>query len=105
LVIGVLMMALLSAPWMIWIGGVLSAGLVHALGQPLATTLINNEVSDVERATVLSCANLVSGLYGGLLMLLVGPLLHITTFSTMLLVCLAITLGLALYPLRRLIWP
>lgn len=103
LAVGVVMMATSYTPWAVWLGGVLSAGLVHALGQPLATSLINSEVSDTERATVLSCANLISGLYGGLLMLAVGPLLRLAGYENMLFASLGLTLLLSIHPLIRLI--
>lgn len=105
LVLGVVLMTAFQSPLIVWIGGVLGAGIVHALGQPLATSLINREVSDYERATVLSTASLVSGLYGGALMLAIGPMLKHWSFSTVVVMLLVITLVLAIYPFYRLLRP
>lgn len=105
LVLGTALMTIFHTPLIVWMGGVLGAGVVHALGQPLATSLINQEVSDYERATVLSTASLVSGLYGGALLMVMGPMLDRWSFIVVVLALLVITLLLAAYPFYRLLRP
>ena len=88
--------------WLIWLGGVMSAGVVHAVGVPLANTLINAEVPDSERATVLSVASMINVLVGAVFMISAPALLAQFGLAVLLLTYLTVTLAVAGYPLWRL---
>ncbi|MBI1309620.1 MAG: MFS transporter [Proteobacteria bacterium] len=100
---GTLLM-LTSQPWLVWVGGMLGAGVVHGLGKPLATSLINHEVEDGERATVLSVASSINTFGGAVLMVAAEPLLNHMGAISMLAGYLALTLMVAGLPLYRLVF-
>jgi DNA-binding helix-hairpin-helix protein with protein kinase domain len=102
LVMGTLML-LTEVPALIWVGGILAAGVVHAVLRPLVTTVINQEVADHERATVHSVASMVNQLLGAAMMVAAEPLLNHVSLTTLLVGYLLVTLGLAGYPLWRMV--
>ncbi|MCA3244213.1 MAG: MFS transporter [Alphaproteobacteria bacterium] len=88
-------------PWLVWLGGVLTAGFVHAVGSPLCTTLINREVPNHERATVLSVGSMISQLVGASLMIAATPLLTIVSLNTLMLSLMVVVAGSSTLLLRR----
>lgn len=102
LVVGVLLIAFGSSMWWVWLGCVLGAGAVHAIGRPYSVCFISREVKDGERATVLSVGNLMTNLVSGGMLLLAEPLLNYMSLGQLMVWYLVVTLLLAGYPLYRL---
>lgn len=104
LVAGALLIALHPSVWLVWLGGVLGPGLVHALGRPFLICLINEEVEDGERATVLSVSSWMQTCVGAVLMMGVNPLLNSgAALPGILLGYLGLVMLLAAYPFYKLI--
>jgi MFS family permease len=101
LVLGCLFMTFPNA-WMVWMGGVLTAGFIHAVGSPLATTLVNREVANHERATVLSIGGMLSQLVGASLMIMAAPMLEYMSLNMLMLSFLGLVIMVSAYPLWRL---
>lgn len=93
LTLGTVLMMLPSA-LLVWLGGVLGGGVVHALGSPVNINLINREVPDHERATVISVASMVSRSLGAIFLVGAAPLLHWLSLSMLMGLYLAVTLTL-----------
>jgi MFS family permease len=93
---------LINNPLLVWLGGVLGGGAVHAIGSPINTTLINAEVPDGERATVLSVASMISRSIGAVMLIASGPLLTVVSLQTVLVGYLVLTLALVARPSLRL---
>jgi hypothetical protein len=89
-------------PWFVWLGGVCSAGFIHAAMSPLTVTLINREVPNYERATVLSVGSMIGQLVGATLMVLSAPLLSLMSLNWLVISYLTLVLALSAYPLWRL---
>lgn len=89
-------------PWLVWLGGVCSAGFIHAVMGPLSVTLINREMPNHERATVLSVGSMIGQLMGAMLMMLSAPLLNLMSLNGLVIAYLVLVLALSGYPLWRL---
>lgn len=101
LMVGCLLMTFPNA-WLVWMGGVLTAGFIHAVGSPLATTLVNREVANHERATVLSIGGMLSQMVGASLMIMAAPLLKFMSLNQLMLGFLSLVIMMCAYPLWRL---
>lgn len=81
--------------WMVWLGIVLGAGVVHFTNKPLTISLINHHTPDETRATVLSVFSMVSTLVGGLYLISAKVLLAFMAYPQLILLYLALTVALA----------
>lgn len=97
---GALMLS--NSPWVVAVGGIMASGIIHAVGRPLVTTLVNAEVPDHERATVLSVGSMLTQMFGGGLLMAAHPLTNLFGLEAVVAVFMGATLLIAGYPLWRL---
>ncbi|MDD9919798.1 MAG: MFS transporter [Alphaproteobacteria bacterium] len=102
--VGGTLLAMSPNPWWLYFGGVMSAGLVHAMGRPVFNAFINRRTESDERATVLSVMGFISMLLGGFWLTAAQPLMGYANISMghYILLTVVITLLLMLWPAVRL---
>lgn len=103
LLLGTTLMFTTQHPLLVVFGTFIGAGLVHGVGSPVISALIDHEVSDGEHATVLSVASSIATLWGFVLMVTFSPLVNQLGETKTMMLFLAATLALAILPLLKLL--
>lgn len=88
---------------MIFLGGFMAAGITHAVGGPIFTTLINSKTDTTQRATIQSLSNLIQTIWSAGAMIFVPFLMNYYTLETSIICMISITLALSFIPLTKLV--
>lgn len=100
---GIVLMVLAPSPWLVWLGALIGTGFTYAVGDPLATNLINHEVTDGERATVHSVSGTIITMYSSTVMLTFSPLQSWLGTPGAMATYLVITFALMAWPYSKLL--